>query len=123
MLQVPEQASLERVGSGATAMPTHGGTVRDLAAIAVPSHPLGRRLRGWLAWAAVFALLAWAWAPAEMDRVVALFTGWRNMAQFGAAVLKPNFHDWDEYLADMVATVQVALWGTGLALAFAIPFP
>ena len=80
MLQVPEQASLERVGSEATAMPAHGGTARDLAAIAVPSYPLGRRLRGWLAWAAIFALLVWAWAPAEMFRVVALFTDWRNMA-------------------------------------------
>src|SRR5262249_61726582 len=121
MLQVSDQAGLERAGSAVTATPAHA--VGDPAAIAVPSYPLGRRLRGWLAWAAIFALLAWAWAPAEMDRVGALVTDWRNMAQFGAAVLKPNFHDWDEYLADMVATVQVALWGTGLALAFAIPFP
>ncbi|MEA2923203.1 MAG: phosphonate transport system permease protein, partial [Alphaproteobacteria bacterium] len=47
-----------------------------------------------------------------MFRVVALFTDWRNMAQFGAAFLKPNFHDWDHYLSDMVVTVQIAIWGT-----------
>jgi phosphonate transport system permease protein len=120
MLQAPDQARLERAGSALTAAPAHA--VRDLATIAVPSHPLGRRVRGWLAWAAIFALLAWAWAPAEMFRVVALFTDWRNMAQFGAAFLKPNFHDWDEYLADMVVTVQIAIWGTALAVAFGIPF-
>jgi len=80
MLQVSDQAGLERAGSAVTATSAHGGTVGDPAAIAVPSHPLGRRIRGWLAWAAIFALLAWAWAPAEMYRVVALFTDWRNMA-------------------------------------------
>src|SRR5262249_61831428 len=61
MLQVSDQAGLERAGSVVTATPAHAA--HDLAAIAVPSHPLGRRLRGWLAWAAIFALLAWAWAP------------------------------------------------------------
>jgi phosphonate transport system permease protein len=107
MLQVPDQAKLERAGSVETATPAHGGTVHDLAAIAVPSYPLARRVRGWLAWGAIFALLAWAWAPAEMFRV---------------AFLKPNFHDWDHYLADMVVTVQIAIWGTALAVAFGIPF-
>jgi phosphonate transport system permease protein len=83
---------------------------------------LARRLRGWLAWALIFALLAWAWAPAEMYRAGALFTDWRNMAQFGAAFLKPNFHDWDLYLSDMIVTVQIAIWGTTLAVVFGIPF-
>ena len=94
----------------------------DIAAIVVPSHPLSRRIRGWLIWLALFALLAWAWAPAEMYRVAALFTDWRNMAEFGAAFLKPNFHDWDLYLGDMVVTVQIAIWGTTLAVVFGIPF-
>ena len=33
----------------------------DIAAIVVPSHPLSRRIRGWLIWLVLFALLAWAW--------------------------------------------------------------
>jgi phosphonate transport system permease protein len=57
-----------------------------------------------------------------MYRVAALFTDWRNMAEFGAAFLKPNFHDWDLYLGDMVVTVQIAIWGTTLAVVFGIPF-
>ena len=96
--------------------------VQDLAAIAVPTHPLSRRLRDWLIWLAVFALLAWAWAPAEMFRVSALFTDWRNMAEFGSAFLRPNFHDWDHYLADMIVTVQIAIWGTALAVVLGVPF-
>ena len=67
----------------------------DLAGIVVPRHPLTHRLRGWLLWLALIGLLAWSWTPAEMFRVSALFTDWRNMAEFGRAFLHPNFHDWD----------------------------
>ncbi len=95
---------------------------RSLADIVVPRQPLSRRLRGWLLWLAVMALLAWAWSPAEMFRASALFTDWRNMAEFGRAFLRPNFHDWDSYLADMVITIQIAIWGTALAVFFGIPF-
>src|SRR5215472_8869492 len=122
MLQVLEQARSDRRGAAESAAPPISASTHELAAVAVPSYPLARRLRGWLAWAAVFALLAWAWAPAEMFRVSALFTDWRNMAQFGSAFLNPNFHDWDHYLADMMVTIQIAIWGTALAVVFGIPF-
>jgi phosphonate transport system permease protein len=95
---------------------------KELAEILVPQQPLSRRLRGWVFWLAIMALLAWAWQPAEMFRASALFTDWRNMAEFGNAFLKPNFHDWDGYLADMIVTIQIAIWGTALAVLFGIPF-
>src|SRR5262249_6462722 len=57
-----------------------------------------------------------------MFRVKALFTDWRNMAEFGRAFLQPNFHDWDNYLSDMLVTIQIAIWGTTLAVLFGIPF-
>ncbi len=89
---------------------------------AIPQYPLARRLRGWLAWAAVFGLLAWSWNAAEMFRASSLYSDWRNMAEFGQAFLHPNFHDWDSYLRDMVVTIQIAIWGTALAVVFGIPF-
>jgi phosphonate transport system permease protein len=92
------------------------------ADIAVPRYPLSRRLWGYALWIGLFALLAWAWAPAEMYRVGALVHDWRNMAEFGRAFLRPNFHDWDSYLADMTVTVQIAIWGTALAVVGGIPF-
>lgn len=96
---------------------------REIAAdIGIPSHPLSQRMRGWLLWILIIALLAWSWKPAEMFQVGALFTDWRNMAQFGEAFLRPNFHDWDLYLLEMVLTIQIALWGTALAVLFGIPF-
>ena len=92
------------------------------ATAAIPHYPLSRRLRGWLVWAFVFALLAWSWNAAEMFRVTALFTDWRNMAEFGEAFLHPNFHDWDYYLDAMAVTIQIAIWGTALAVVFGAPF-
>ncbi|MBI1204112.1 MAG: phosphonate ABC transporter, permease protein PhnE [Rhodopseudomonas sp.] len=89
---------------------------------AVPRYPLARRIRGWLGWALVFGLLAWSWSPAEMFRAGALISDWRNMADFGSAFLNPNFHDWDQYVSDMVVTIQIAIWGTALAVVFGIPF-
>jgi len=103
-----------RIGTGPESVPA--------ADIVIPQYPLIRRLRGWFAWALIFALLAWSWNAAEMYRVSALITDWRNMAEFGHAFLHPNFHDWDHYLADMVVTIQIAIWGTALAVVFGIPF-
>lgn len=88
----------------------------------VPQYPLASRLRGWLVWLFVIGLLAWSWNPAEMFRVSALFTDWRNMAEFSAGFIHPNFHEWRQYLADMVVTIQIAIWGTALAVVFGIPF-
>jgi phosphonate transport system permease protein len=90
--------------------------------ITVPQHPLSRRMRGWIGWLLLLVLLALSWNAAEMFRVSALIADWRNMAEFGAAFLAPDFHDWDTYLADMVVTVQIALWGTALAVFFGVPF-
>jgi phosphonate transport system permease protein len=90
--------------------------------IAVPHHSLARRSRGWALWLIIFALLAWSWGPAEMFRATSLLTDWRNMAEFGSAFLHPNFHEWDNYLADMIVTVQIAIWGTTLAAIAGVPF-
>jgi len=90
--------------------------------VAVPRHPLTRRARGWLMWLAIIGLLAWSWAPAEMFRASSLVTDWRNMAEFGRAFLRPDFRDADEYLADMILTIQIAIWGTALSALVGGPF-
>ena len=99
-----------------------GGSAASLHAVAVPRPPLSSRIKHAGIWLAVLLLLGWSFAPAEMFRAVSLFTDWRNMAVFGAAFLKPNFLHWDTYLSEMLITVQIALWGTALAVVFGIPF-
>lgn len=92
------------------------------AVVAVPRPPLGRRLRSAAIWVAIALLLGWSWAPAEMWKVANLVTDWRNMAEFGSAFLQPNFRDWDTYVEEMIVTVQIAIWGTALAVVLGIPF-
>jgi phosphonate transport system permease protein len=92
------------------------------SSIAVPRRPLQVRSRTWLLWLTIAALLVWSWGPTEMRKIGSLFTDWRNMAEFGAGFLRPNFHDWDAYAWEMVETVQIAVWGTALAVFFGIPF-
>ncbi len=94
----------------------------DLASITVPKAPIGERLRGWIVTAVLLGLLAWSFAPIEMYKATALITDWRNMAEFLEGFLKPNFHEWRQYLAEMVETVQIAIWGTALAVVIGIPF-
>jgi phosphonate transport system permease protein len=90
--------------------------------IDVPRRPLADRARGWTLWIVLIALLIWSWGPAEMSRAASLLTDWRNMAEFGRAFLRPDFHEWRAYCADMVVTVQIALWGTALAAVVGAPF-
>ena len=95
---------------------------KSAADIAVPQHSFARRGRSWLLWLIIAGLLAWSWSPTEMSHATSLFTDWRNMAEFGRAFLHPDFHDWDSYLADMIVTVQIALWGTALSAVAGAPF-
>ncbi len=75
-----------------------------------------------LVWGGLAAVLIWSWGPAEMYRLVSLFTDAGNMADYAAGFLQPNFRDWDYYVEEMVLTVQIAIWGTVLAIVFGIPF-
>ncbi|MCG8560902.1 MAG: phosphonate ABC transporter, permease protein PhnE [Hyphomicrobiales bacterium] len=90
--------------------------------IIVPRPPWQQRARGFLITLAILALLAWSWAPTEMKNFTLLFTDWRNMAEFAGGFLNPNFHDWDIYLEEMIVTIQIAVWGTALAVILGIPF-
>jgi phosphonate transport system permease protein len=90
--------------------------------ISIPIHPWTRRARGWTLWLIIVDLLIWSWGPAEMFRATALLTDWRNMAEFGRAFLRPDFRDWGDYVADMIVTIQIAIWGTALAAVLGAPF-
>jgi phosphonate transport system permease protein len=94
----------------------------DLADVAVPRPPLFARARTWLVWLCIAGLLAWSWAPVEMHKVVGLVTDWRNMADFASGFMRPSLRDWPIYAMQMLETVQMAMWGTALAVFFGIPF-
>jgi len=77
-------------------------------------------LLGWLAWGTLLALLAMSWSGADM-RPFDLVRDSGNMATYAADFFPPKFTDWRLYLGEMVITLQIALWGTALAVVFAVP--
>jgi phosphonate transport system permease protein len=95
---------------------------RDLASIVVPWHTLVERWRVPMAMLAIVGLLAWSWGPVEMSKSTSLITDWRNMVDLLSGFMQPNFRDWKVYAAAMVETVQIAVWGTALAVLIGSPF-
>lgn len=77
-------------------------------------------LLGLLAWGIVLALLAGSWHGAEM-RPLDLVRDAGNMGRYAADFFPPKFGEWRMYLQEMIITLQIALWGTALAVVFAVP--
>ena len=91
-----------------------------MSVLAPPVTPLRTKLAHGAVALAVAGTLAWAWQGAEM-RPVTLWTDRANMAEYLRGFAQPDFLDWRAYLAEMLVTLQIAVWGTVLALAAAVP--
>lgn len=72
------------------------------------------------AWGLLLALLAGSWKGAEM-RPWDLVRDFGNMAEYASGFFPPNFAEWRYYLAEMAVTLQIALWGTALAVVCSVP--
>ena len=72
------------------------------------------------AWGFILALLAASWKGADM-RPVDLFKDAGNMAEYASSFFPPNFREWRLYVNEMLVTLQIAVWGTALAVVLAIP--
>lgn len=80
--------------------------------------------RSWfslLSWAVVLAVLVISWQGAEMAPLTLIKDG-GNMATFAADFFPPDFSQWQDYLTEMAVTLQIAVWGTALAVVLSIPF-
>jgi phosphonate transport system permease protein len=88
----------------------------------LPPAPFRDRFGGWITGVVIFALLAWSFWPAEIYRAPYLITDAGNMAKYASGFFNPEFKDWKYYFWDLVVTVQIAVWGTFLAVVFGIPF-
>jgi phosphonate transport system permease protein len=73
-----------------------------------------------IGWGLVLAVLAASWKGADM-RPLDLFRDSGNMAEYAASFFPPSFRDWRLYVNEMLVTLQIAVWGTVLAVLFAIP--
>jgi phosphonate transport system permease protein len=85
------------------------------------------RLSGWdllvrigIALVAII-ILSWAYEGAEM-KPGDLWTYRHNLVRFAEGFGHPDFAEWRTYMRDMIVTIQIAVWGTLLAIVFGIPF-
>ncbi len=81
------------------------------------------RPKSWIhvfGWGVVIAILAASWQGADM-RPWALVTDARNMAEYASSFFPPDFREWRLYLHEMLVTLQIAVWGTALAILCAVP--
>ena len=75
---------------------------------------------GYLGWTALLLMLAVSWQGADM-RPMDLWRDSGNMATYAAGFFPPNFSQWRIYVDEMLVTLQIALWGTALAVLTAVP--
>lgn len=98
----------------AQALPTQAATPTTPA-------PPGRDTVKLVCWGVLLALLAGSWQGADM-RPLDLFRDSANMGTYAAGFFPPDFSEWRLYLQELLVTLQIAIWGTVLAVVFAIPF-
>jgi phosphonate transport system permease protein len=87
-----------------------------------PTRPLTQQAVDVVVWGGVIALLVFSFGPVDMAHLPRVFSNSSNMRQFGSEFAHPDFTHWRLYIAQMWLTVQIALWGTFLAVIIAVPF-
>ena len=99
-----------------------------------PRRPLSAQMFDILLWGGVALLLIVSFHPAEIDKFPLLFSSESRMGEFVASFFSPfrfwdpnwvtsdfTGKDWGLYTGKMWQTIQMALWGTALAVVVAIP--
>lgn len=66
-------------------------------------------------------ILAWSWNGAELKFTELIFNS-KNILIVLEGFFPPDFHAWPVHLSEMIITIQIAIWGTFLAVIFSIPF-
>jgi phosphonate transport system permease protein len=87
-----------------------------------PRRPLGQQLFDLLLWGGIALLFVVSFGPVKLQTLGKAFSNSENMRVYAEAFLRPDFTHWQLYVSQMWLTLQIALWGTGLAVVIAIPF-
>lgn len=99
------------------AAPADGKTRPDIV-----GPDISRRIWNAVIFGGIALALLWSWDPAEMSRWTFLFSDAANMGEYASGFIDPDFTDWRFYLREMTVTIQIAAWGTFLAVVLAVPF-
>lgn len=74
----------------------------------------------WLGYAIAVLILAWAWQGAEMNPIM-LIQDADNMVTLSKDFFPPDFRNVELYLSETIITIQIAIWGTLLAIVLSVP--
>ena len=92
-----------------------------MSALPPPTRPLVGRLIDLALFGSVAVLLAYSFQAVEMRRLPLVFTNSTRIGAFAGGFLKPDFTQGWLFVNAMILTLQIALWGTVLAIVLAIP--
>lgn len=92
--------------------------------VAIPAAPKKSTL-AWVAdilvWGGVAAVLLYSIDAVDLGNISRLFAGNDSTQLFVHDLMRPDFSDWRMFVAKMWETIQIALWGTFLAVLLGIP--
>ena len=74
-----------------------------------------------LVWGGVIAVLLYSIDAVDLGNISRLFSGNESTSLFVHDLLRPDFSEWKMFVGKMWETVQIALWGTFLAVLVGIP--
>jgi len=101
-----------------------GNTGPVVAATAIPKPPT-KSVIAWaldlLIWGGVLAVLIYSVNDVDLGNLSRLVTNADSVRNFATDLLRPDFTEWRMFVAQMWQTVQIALWGTFLAVFLAVP--
>lgn len=92
----------------------------SLAPVAEPITPPRTSWLTLLVWGVLLAVLAASWKGADM-RPLDLLRDGSNMGEYARGFFPPDFSDWRHYVTELLITLQIAVWGTALAIACSVP--
>ena len=93
----------------------------DPNTLELPKPELTQLLYKWIIGGSLVFMLVWSFVPAEMNRLPELWEGAGNMASLMSDFVQPDFRYWRTYFDQMLETIQMAVWGSILAILFSIP--
>ena len=104
---------------------TDGGLVKPAVAVTAIPKPPTKSVAAWaldvLIWGGVLGVLIYSVNDVDLGNLSRLVTNAENVRDFASDLLRPDFTKWRLFVAQMWQTVQIALWGTFLAVFLAVP--
>jgi phosphonate transport system permease protein len=86
-----------------------------------PTKPAAVWVADILLWGGIALVLIISFGPVDMRRLPLLFTNSENMQLYGRDLLRPDFSNFAQLVGQMWLTIQIALWGTCIAVLLAVP--